>query len=145
VKILNQSRAVIRLVDEHDATRLLDGNRAVDVYDAEGKFLGLQMCERADLVRQDRAKESGRAAAAKIAERMPRACIVLSKAEAEAVAERRASRTEGMSFDDPRRDARIAAGRPEMDAAEAARAKFNAMFGAGAATMPGSTLQSCAA
>ncbi len=127
IKVFGLSFNVLRLLDKAHAQLLLDQDRAFEVMSLDGtKFLGIQMVESPKVCRA--LKESRAKAPVQTEPDARRSCVVLSKAEAESVAERRKSRTAGMSFTDPRRDERVRQGLPEMDFAERSVVKFNAMF-----------------
>lgn len=127
-----KSGRVIRLMPQKQAYEAIFQKRAVEIF-TNGVFMGISFVQhQREIAAVQHARKSEAKAQAYSVLNDPdarRSCVVLTRAEAEAVAERRPSRTEGMSFDDPRRDARVVAGLPEMDLAEAARVKFKAMFG----------------
>jgi hypothetical protein len=120
---------MIKMISNRQAARMVSDDKASAVYEGgvmeageEGAFIGVQLCES-----ERTAKMRARQQYTLTVQDVLRSCVVLSRAEVEAIADRSVSRTEGLT--DDQRDARLLRGLPEMDIAERARAKFSQMFG----------------
>lgn len=125
MRVYAQDRVVKFVTAEH-AQRMVDDGRATCRI-VNGVLMGIDLVEYAQLA----AMKSASKADAKSAQPSPseqdarRSCVVLSKAEVDAIVTKE-SRTAAWPVDDPRRDARVAAGLPEMDLTERARQKLKA-------------------
>jgi hypothetical protein len=137
VHVFTEQGQRARIASEANAMLLVGQGKAV-LYYRDGVCRGIKLCSAKRIAAAERAAHEAakRAAiAAEVRERLRsspdarRSCVVLSRAEAEAVADRSRSRTAALT--DEARDARVAMGLPEMDLPERARRKFHAMFGEG--------------
>jgi hypothetical protein len=119
---------IIRVVAQVEASRLLSEGKAVEIQ-KNGVYMGVELMSHGKIASVKRsALEETKANTYRVLNDPDarRSCVVLSRAETEAVAHRLPSRTEGMT--EHQRDARVGRGLPEMDLAEAARRKFREMF-----------------
>jgi hypothetical protein len=127
---------VIRLVPQVDVARLLKQKKAVEIH-KNGVYMGIRLVEYSEIAKVRRAQTvNDKADSRSVLEDADcrRSCVVLSRAEVEAIVHRTPSRTEGLKDDAPERDARVLQGLPEMDLPERARRKFKQMFPAGMAS-----------
>ena len=123
---------VIRVVPQAEAARLVNQGKASVVHRG-GVYMGIRLENPREVseirfaaVQKDvRSLQEDRQSLEEADVR--RSCVVLSRAEAEAIADRARSRTACMT--EAQRDSRVLRGLPEMDLPERARAKFSQMFG----------------
>lgn len=115
---------VIRVVAQAKAARLLREGKA-SVFERNGVYMGIRLEGHREVGEIRAAVQKTRCSPEEADAR--RSCVVLSRAEVEAIADRARSRTACMT--EAQRDSRVLRGLPEMDLPERARAKFSQMFG----------------